>query len=59
MMEVSKFFAENSKFECIVYLFDKMFRVTLKDDFGNTYSGNFSKQEDAENYAKEWILKHE
>lgn len=59
MIELSKFFTENNKYECVVYLFDKTFRVTLKDEFGVIYSSNFSKQEDAENFCEDWILKHE
>ena len=54
---MSKYFGE--KTEATVYKDEKGFFATVKNSFGVYYTTRFSLEEDAEDFAEDWVNKDE
>ena len=57
MIEMSKYFGE--KTEATVYKDEKGFFATVKNSFGVYYTTRFDLEEDAEDFAEDWVNKDE
>ena len=59
MIEIGKYKSGDGKRESKVYVEKGIFYVTNKNEFGIHYTGQYEKLEEAEQYAKEWVIIYE
>ena len=57
MIEMSKFFSDDGTCESVVYKIDNKYKVIAKNDMGTTFAATFDVEQEAENYAEDWVMK--
>jgi len=58
MKELSKYFGDNNR-EATVYRDENGYFATVKSATGVYYTARFQTEEDAEDYAEDWVNKDE
>jgi hypothetical protein len=56
--EMSVFYSDNEKRKAVINknLESGMFHVVVYNDMGSTFSTVFEREEDAEQYAEDWVM---
>lgn len=59
MKELSKYYGDNNNREATVYRDENGYFATVKSATGVYYTARFQTEEDAEDYAEDWVNKNE